>query len=140
MKSLQNNEYIDTLSREKLWNPCENLLPITAECEKVFRQQSAGLVRETPLRQVRADVLQKPKVKSAWDAILSDASLAKSKTSVTDVCSENFIIILYIRVGSFFYTQDVVAKITIQEKLKFHKKARQKALKKQVESAADKSQ
>jgi hypothetical protein len=55
----------------------------------VFRQHSAGLVR------IRADILQKPKVKSAWDAILSDACLAKSKTSVTDVSLEN-IIMLYI--------------------------------------------
>jgi hypothetical protein len=139
MKSLQDNEYIDSLSRGKLWNPCENLLAITAECEKVFRQHSAGLVREIPLQQVRADILQKPKVKSAWDAILSDASLAKSKTSVTDVCLEN-IVMLYIRVRSFSYTKDVVTKMTIKEKVKFHKKALRKTLKKQAESAVDKSQ
>ena len=139
MKSLQDNEYIDSLSRGKLWNPCENLLAITAECEKVFRQHSAGLVREIPLEQVRADILQKPRVKSAWDAILFDASLAKTKTSVTDVCLEN-IIMLYIRVGSFSYSKDVVTKMTIKEKVKFHKKALRNTLKKQAESAAhDKS-
>lgn len=135
MKSLDDNVYIDSLSRGKLWNPCENLVVITAECEKVFRQHSAGLVREIPLEQVRADVLQKPKVKSAWDAILCDASLAKSKTSVTDVCLEN-IIMLYIRVRSFSYTKDVVTKMTIKEKVKFHKKALRKTLKKQSEAAA----
>ena len=108
------NEYIDSLSRGKLWNPCENLLVITAKCEKVFRQHSAGLVREIPLQQVRADILQKPRVKSARDAILVDASLAKSKTSVTGVCLEN-IVMLYIRVRSFFYSKDVVTKITIKE-------------------------
>ena len=136
MKSLQDNEYIDSVSRGKLWNPCENLLAITAECEKVFRQHSAGLVREIPLQQVRADILQKPKVKSAWDAILFDASLAKSKTSVTDVCLEN-IVMLYIRVRSFSYSKDVVTKMTIKEKVKFHKKALRKTLKTQAESAAD---
>ena len=75
-------------------------------------------------------------MKSAWDAILSDASLTKSKTSVTDICLEN-IIMLYIRVRSFSYTKDVVTKITIKEKVKFHKKALRKTLKKQGESAAD---
>ena len=64
MKSLQDNEYIDSVSRGKLWNLCENLLAITAECEKVFRQHSAGLVHEIPLQQVMADILQKPKVSS----------------------------------------------------------------------------
>ena len=43
MKSLQDNEYIDSLSQGKLWNPCENLLAITAECEKVFRQHTVVL-------------------------------------------------------------------------------------------------
>ena len=117
MKSLQDNEYnqcIDSVSGGKLWNPCENLLAITAECEKVLRQHSAGLVREIPLQQVRADILQKPKVKSAWDAILLNASLAKSKTSVTDVCSEN-IVMLYVCVQSFSYSKDVVTKMTIKE-------------------------
>ena len=130
MKSLQHNEYIDSVSRGKLWNLCENLLAITAECEKVFKQHSAGLVGEIPLQQLRADSLQKPKVKSAWDAnhaILFDASLAKSKTSVTDVCLEN-IVVLYIRVRSFPYSSDVVTKMTIKEKVKFHKKALRKTL------------
>ena len=136
MKSLQDNEYIDSVSWGKLWNPCENLLAITAECEKVFRQHSAGLVREIPLQQVRADILQKPKVKSAWDAILFDASLAKSKTSVTDVCLEN-IVMLYIRVRSFSYSKDVVTKMTIKEKVKFHQKTLRKTLKTQAESATD---
>ena len=135
MKSLDDNEYIDSLSRGKLWNPCENLICIAAECEKVFRQYSAGLVREIPLEQVRADVLQKPKVKSAWDAILSDASLAKSKTSVPDVCLEN-IIMLYIRVRSFSYTKDVVTQIKLKEKINLHKKALRKALKEQSEAKA----
>ena len=135
MKSLGDNEYIDSLSRGKLWNPCENLVGIAAECEKVFRQYSAGLVREIPLEQVRADVLQKPKVKSAWDAILCDASLAKSKTSVTDVCLEN-IIMLYIRVRSFSYTKDVVTQIKLKEKINLHKKALRKALKEQSEARA----
>ena len=119
MKSLQDNEYIDSLSQGKLWNPCKNLLAITAECEKLFRQHSAGLVHEIPLQQVREDILQKPKVKSAWDAILFDVSLAKSKTSVTDVCLEN-IVMLYIHVRSS-YSKDVVTKMTIKEKAKFHK-------------------
>ena len=114
IKSLQDNEYINSVSRGKLWNPCENLLAITAECEKVFRQHSAGLVREIPLHQVRADILQKPKVKSAWDAFLLDASLAKSKTSVTDICLEN-IVMLYVCVRSFSYSKDVVTKMTIKE-------------------------
>ena len=135
MKSLGDNEYIDSLSRGKLWNPCENLVGIAAECEKVFRQYSAGLVREIPLEQVRADVLQKPKVKSAWDAILCDASLARSKTSVTDVCLEN-IIMLYIRVRSFSYTKDVVTQIKLKEKINLHKKALRKALKEQSEARA----
>jgi hypothetical protein len=111
------------------------MVAITAECEKVFRQHSAGLVREIPLQQVRADVLQKPKVKSAWDAILFDASLAKSKTAVADVCLEN-IIMLYIRVRSFSYTKDVVTRMTIKDKVKFHKKALRKTLKKQSGSEA----
>ena len=64
MKSLD-DKYIDSLSRGKLWNPCENLICIAAECKKVFRQYSSGLVREIPLEQVRADTFQKPKVKSA---------------------------------------------------------------------------
>ena len=90
MKSLDDNEYFDSLSRGKLWNPCKNLICIAAECEKVFRQYSSGLVREIPLEQVRADILQKPKVKSAWDAIISDASLSKSKGSVTDMFGEHY--------------------------------------------------
>jgi hypothetical protein len=139
MKSLQDNEYIDSLSRGKLWNPCKNLLAISAECEKVIWQHNAGLVLEIPLQQVRADILQKPKVKSAWDGILSDPRLAKSKTFATDVCLEN-IIMLYIRVRSFSYTKDVVTKMTIKEKVKLHKKALRKTLKKQAESAVDKSQ
>ena len=93
-----------------------NLICIAAECEKVFRQYSAGLVREIPLKQVRADVLQKPKVKSTWDAILSGASLPRSKTSVTDVCLEN-IIMLYVRVRSFSYRKDVVTQIKLKEKI-----------------------
>ena len=135
MKSLGDNVYIDSLSRGKLWNPCENHVGIAAECQKVFRQYSAGLVREIPLEQVRADVLQKPKVKSAWDAILFDASVAKSKTSVTDVCLEN-IIMLYIRVRSFSYTKDVVTQIKLKEKINLHKKALRKALKEQSEFKA----
>ena len=135
MKSLGDNEYIDSLSRGKLWNLCENLVSIAAECEKVFRQYSAGLVREIPLEQVRADVLQKPEVKSASDAILCDASLAKSKTSVTDVCLENTIM-LYIRVRSFSYTKDVVTQIKLKEKINLHKKALRKALKEQSEARA----
>ena len=90
MKSLDDNEYFDSLSRGKLWNPCKNLICIAAECKKVFRQYSSGLVREIPLEQVRADILQKPKVKSAWDAIISDASLSKSKGSVTDMFGEHY--------------------------------------------------
>ena len=31
VKSLDDNEYIDSLSRGKLWNPCENLICIAAE-------------------------------------------------------------------------------------------------------------
>ena len=131
MKSLQDNEYIDSLSRGKLWNPCENLLAITAKCEKVFRQHSVGLVREIPLQQVKADILQKPRVKSAWDVILFDASLAKTKRSVTDVCLEN-IIMLYVRVRSFSYSKEVVTKITVKEKVKFLKKALRNTLKKQA--------
>ena len=96
---------------------------------------SAGLVREIPLEQVRADVLQKPKMKSAWDAILCDASLAKSKTSVTDVCLEN-IIMLYIRVRSFSYTKDVVTQIKLKDKINLYKKALRKALKEQSEARA----
>ena len=42
MKSLQDNEYIDSVSRGKLWNPCENLLAITAKCEKVLSKHSGG--------------------------------------------------------------------------------------------------
>ena len=114
INSLQDNEYIDSVSRGKLWSPCKNLLAITAECEKVFRQHSAGLVRKIPLQQVRADILQKPKVKSARDAILLNASLAKSKTSVTDICLEN-IVMLYVCVRSFSYSKDVVTKMTIKE-------------------------
>ena len=110
MKLLDDNEYIDSLSRGKLWNPCENLICITADCEKAFRQYSSGLVREIPLEQVRADILQKPKVKSAWGAIISDASLPKSKSSVTDIFLEN-IIMLYVHVRSFSYTKDVVTQI-----------------------------
>ena len=91
-------------------------------------------MREIPLEQVRADVLQKPKGKSTWDAILSDASLAKTKTSVTDVCLDN-IIILYIRVRSFSYTKDVVTQIKLKEKINLHKKAlARKALKEQSEA------
>ena len=37
MTPLDDNEYIDSLSRGKLWNPCKNLVGIAAECEKVFR-------------------------------------------------------------------------------------------------------
>ena len=135
-KSLDNNEYIDSLSGGKLWNPCENLICIPAECEKVFRQYSSGLVREIPLEQVRADILQKPKVKSAWDAIISDVSLSKSKSSVTDICLEN-IIMLYVRVRSFSYTKDVVTQIKLKEKIILHKKALRKALKEQSEAKTE---
>ena len=120
MKSLDDNEYIDSFSRGKVWNPCENLICIAAECEKVFRQYSSGLVREILLEQVRADILLKPKVKSAWDAIISDASLSKSKSSVTDICLEN-IVMLYVRVSSFSYTKDVVTQIKLKEKINLHK-------------------
>ena len=135
MKSQDDNEYIDSLSRGNLWNPCENLVTIAAECEKVFRQNSVGLVRELPLEQVKADVLQKPKVKSAWSAILLDATLAKSKTSVAEKCLDN-IIILYIRVRSFSYTKNVVTLMKFKEKIKSHKKALRKALKEQSEAKA----
>ena len=135
-KSLDDNEYIDSLSRGKLWNPCENLICIPAECERVFRQYSSGLVREIPLEQVRADILQKPKVKSAWDAIISDVSLSKSKSSVTDICLEN-IIMLYVRVRSFSYTKDVVTQIKLKEKINLHKKALRKALKEQSEGKTE---
>lgn len=138
MKSLDDNEYIDSLSRGKLWNPCGNLLAITAECEQIFRQYSDGLVRQIPLDQVSADVLQKPKVKSAWDAILCDASLDKSKTSVSDICLEN-IVMLYIRVRSFSYTKDVVTQIKIKEKVELHQKALRKSLKKQSEACSSKT-
>jgi hypothetical protein len=84
------------------------------------------LVREIPLDQVRANVLQKPKVKSAWDAILSDVSLEKSKPSVSDVCLEN-IVMLYICVRSFSYTKDVVTQIKIKEKVKLHRAALRKS-------------
>ena len=136
MKSMDDNEYIDSLSRGKLWNPCEDLLIVAVECEKVFRQYSGGLVSEIPLEQVRADILQKPKVKSAWDAILLDASLGK--TSLTDICLEN-IVMLYIRVRSFSYTKDVVTQLKIKEKLKLQHKGLRKTLRKQSEACSSKT-
>ena len=94
------------------------------------------MVREIPLEQVRADILQKPKVKSAWDAIISEASLSKSKSSVTDICLEN-IIMLYVHVRSFPYTKYVVTQIKLKEKINLHKKVLRKALKEQSEAKTE---
>ena len=136
MKSLDDNEYIDSLSRGKLWNPCDNLVVIAAECEKIFRQYSAGLVREIPLEQISADIiLETPKVKSAWDAVLSDHALDNnSESSVSNICLEN-IVMLYIRIRSFSYTKDVVTQLKLEEKVKLHKTALRNSLKKQSETS-----
>ena len=98
MKSSNENEYIDSLSRGRLWTPCESLITVATECEKVFRKYSAGVVNEIPLNKIWSDVVTRPKVISAWDAILTDASM--EKIAVTDICLEN-IVMLYIRVKSF---------------------------------------
>ena len=55
------------------------MLAITAECEKVFRQHSAGLVREIPLQQVRADIFAKAQGQVCMGCYPIDASLAKSR-------------------------------------------------------------
>ena len=75
---------------------------------------------EIPLNKIWSDVVTKAKVISAWDAILTDASM--EKTAVTDICLEN-IVMLYVRVRSFSYTKDIATKFKMNEKLKVHKKA-----------------
>ena len=126
MKSSNENEYIDSLPRGRLWTPCESLITIATECEKVFRKYSAGVVNEIPLNKIWSDVVTRPKVISAWDAILTDASM--EKTAVTDICLET-IVMLYIRVRSFSYTKDIATTFKMKEKLKFHKKALRQDLK-----------
>ena len=132
MKALDDNEYINSLSRGKLYNPCENLICNAAEFEKVFRQHSAGSVREILSEHVREDVLQKHTVKSTWQWHFY-ASFGKSKISVTDVCWEG-IVMLNVSCEIFFYTKEVVTHIKIKEKIKLHKIALRKALTKQFEA------
>ena len=121
MKSSNENEYIDSLSRGRLWNQCESLITMATECEKVFRKYCAGVVNDIPLNKIRSDIVTRPKVISAWDAILTDASM--EKTAVTDICLETIIVMLYVRVRSFSYIKDIATKFKMKEKLKFHKKA-----------------
>lgn len=127
LKSAGENEYINSLSRGGLWVPCGNLLIIAVECEKIFRKYTKGVVKEIPLTKVSADVLEDSKVKSAWEAILSDASQEKDQT--TKACLQN-IVMLYIRIRSFSYTKDVVTQYKLKEKLELRKKALRKELKK----------
>ena len=60
MKSFNENEYIDSLSRGRLWTPCEPLITIATECEKVFRKYSAGVVNEILLNKIWSDVVTRP--------------------------------------------------------------------------------
>lgn len=129
LKSADENEYINSLSRGGLWVPCGNLVIIAVECEKFFRKYTKGVVKEVPLTKLSADILEDPKVKSAWEAILLDASQEKDET--TRACLQN-IVMLYIRVRAFSYTKDIVTQYKLKEKLELRKKALRKELKKNI--------
>ena len=109
------------------------MICILEEAEVIFRNEigkSKLVIRNIPTDKISFLTLESPKVKSLWDNIVM-ASGIPSTSRTPKLCLEN-VIKLYLKVRSFSYTKDYVAKYKIKEK-----EVKKKALRKDMKQSSN---
>ena len=127
------NKFISARTRGGLVTPCDDLMAILEEAELFFREEitkSELVLRNIPTDHICNSVLDSPKVKSLWDNIVV-ASGVLPTSSTPKLCLEN-VVKLYLKVRSFSYAKDYVAKYKKKEK-----ELRKRALREDMKQAAD---
>ena len=131
--SNESNSCISARTRGGLVTPCDDLVAILEEAEVIFRNEigkSKLVIRNIPTDKISFLTLESPKVKSLWDNIVM-ASGIPSTSRTPKLCLEN-VIKLYLKVRSFSYTKDYVAKYKIKEK-----EVKKKALRKDMKQSSN---
>ena len=133
MKSTSDsNNFIASRTRGGLVTPCDDLVGILEEAEVLFRNEiskSKLALRNIPTDSVCYSTLQSPKVKSLRGNIVFASGVT---SSTTELCLEN-VVKLYLKVRSFSYAKDYVAKYKAKEK-----ELRKKALRKDMKQSSHK--
>ena len=111
------NAFIYARTRGGLICPCDDLIHIVEVAELSFRGEIDRInetLRSIPTEVICNTVLESPVVKSLWENIVLSSGVDSS--SVTQkLCLEN-IVKLYLKVRSFSYAKDYIAKYKIKEK------------------------
>ena len=111
------NAFISARTRGGLICPCDDLIHVVEVAELSFRGEIDRInetLRSIPTEVICNTVLESPVVKSLWENIVLSSGVDSS--SVTPkLCLEN-IVKLYLKVRSFSYAKDYIAKYKIKEK------------------------
>ena len=118
MKSTETaNTFISARTRGGLICPCDDLIHIVEVAELSFRSEISKIkdtLRSIPTECICNSVLESPVVKSLWENIVLSSGV-ESSSATPKLCLEN-IINLYLKVRSFSYAKDYIAKYKIKEK------------------------
>ncbi len=118
MKSTETaNTFISARTRGGLICPCDDLIHIVEVAELSFRSEISKIkdtLRSIPTEYICNSVLESPVVKSLWENIVLSSGV-ESSSATPKLCLEN-IINLYLKVRSFSYAKDYIAKYKIKEK------------------------
>ena len=112
------NAFISVRTRGGLVCPCDDLIHIVEVAELSFRGEIDRInetLRSIPTEVICNTVLESPVMKSLWENNIILSSGVDSSSVTQKLCLEN-IVKLCLKVRSFSYAKDYIAKYKIKEK------------------------